>query len=159
MAERENSYTAFVDPRYTEIERNELGIAIINYIVNRTKDGRGIGNKPFKSKYSDNYTKTADFKIAGKTQKEVNLTLSGDMLDSIEVIDATVVGRIKIGFVTEFENDKSVWVQERGYKFLGLTDDELKRIINQYGPPENDTRPAEISSEFVESFVRGIFGR
>lgn len=159
MAEPENSYVAFVDPKYTEQERNEIGIAIVNYIVDRTKNGQGVGKTPFKKKYSDNYIKTRDFEIAEKTPTDVNLTLSGDMLASLEVLDTSIVGRIKIGFVQEFENDKSVWVEQRGYKFLGLTDKELQGILSKYGPPENDDRPADISSEFIESFVRGIFGR
>lgn len=160
MANREpNTYTAFVDPLYTTAERNQLGIEIVNYIVNRTKNGQGIGGKPFKQKYSDNYIKTADFRIADKDPADVNLTLTGDMLDSVEVIDSSVVGRIVIGFILDTENDKSVYLEEKGYRFLGLTQGELNNIITKFGPPSNGEAPADISTSLVESFVRGILGR
>lgn len=158
MAEKQNIYTAFVDPRYNEAERKRIGIEIINYIVERTKNGVGIGKKDFKSKYSSNYTKTAEFKIADKTPKDVNLTLSGDMLDAIEVLE-TSTGRIQIGFKTAFENDKSVWVERKGFRFLGVTDKELNQILKDFGPPSTPLTPADISESFTESFIRGIFGR
>lgn len=153
-----NTYTAFVDPRYSKAERNRIGLDIINYIVNRTKSGKGIGNKPFKKKYSDSYIDSRDFKIAGKAPKEVNLTLTGDMLDSVEVLDTDIVGRIKIGFVQEQEENKSLYLEEKGYNFLGLTDSELKSILSSFGPPA-DGGPIEIDDSLIESFVRGIFGR
>lgn len=160
MAERPaNTYTAFVDPLYTESERKRLGIQIIDYIVKRTKDGKGVGNKPFKSKYSTSYVKSPEFEIAGKTPKDVNLTLSGDMLDSVEIIDASVVGRILIGFRQDNESDKSVFLEEKGYTFLGLSNDELQDLITKFGEPNNSIGPADISTSLVESFVRGIFGR
>lgn len=152
-------YTAFVDPNYTTAERRQLGIEIVNYIVDRTKNGNGINNKPFKSKYSQNYVKTADFKIAGKDPSDVNLTLSGDMLDSVEVLDVSIVGKIVIGFSSDNEEKKAEWLEEKGYRFLGLSDKELQSIISDFGAPENDTAPSDISNSLVESFVRGIFGR
>lgn len=158
MAESPNTYTAFVDPRYTESERKQLGVAIVDFIVERTKRGDGVGGVPFKSKYSPNYVKTAEFKIADKSPKDVNLTLTGDMLDSVEVLE-TSTGRIKIGFVSKGENDKSVWLERKGFRFLGLSDKELSKILNDFGPPSTPLNPADISPSFVQSFVRGIFGR
>lgn len=158
MAEKPNTYTAFVDPKYTAAERRRIGLEIISFIVDRTKNGEGIGGKQLKKKYSTSYAKTADFRTAGKSPKDVNLTLSGDMLDSIEVLE-TSTGRIKIGFKPGFENDKSVWVEQKGYTFLGLTDKELRQVLSDFGPPSTPLRPAEISESFTQSFIRGIFGR
>lgn len=153
------TYTAFVDPNYTVSERREIARSIINYIVDRTKDGRGIGNKDFKKKYSNAYIKTSDFKIADKSPTDVNLTLSGDMLSSIEILDVSVVGRIVIGFEIDTEDDKARFVREKGYEFLGLSDSELQDILTEFGEPETETRPSDISENLVEEFVRGIFGR
>jgi hypothetical protein len=159
VAERDNTYTAFVDPRYTEAERKQIGIEIVRYIVDRTKNGQGVGKKPFKGSYSKTYVKTPEFEIANKSKNDVNLTLSGDMLDSVEVINTSIIGRIIIGLNGQHENDKSVWLEEKGFKFLGLTDKELKSILSDFGQPERDTQPADISEGFVEGFVRGLLGR
>lgn len=158
MAERDNTYTAFVDPRYTEAERKQIGIEIVNYIVDRTKNGQGIGKKPFKPQYSKTYVKTPEFEIAGKSRGDVNLTLSGDMLSSLEVINTSIIGRIVIGLTGQHENDKSVWLEEKGFKFLGLTDKELNSILADFGVPEREIQPADISESFVESFIRGLRG-
>lgn len=159
-----NTYTAFVDPGYTESERKQIGIAIVNYIVDRTKRGLGVGKKPFKnskgqSRYSENYIKTPDFKTGGKSINPINLTLTGDMLDSLEVLDTSLIGRIVIGFSDETQSDKSVFMQEKGYDFVGLTKPELNEILNEFGEPSQEPRPANISRTFVESFVRGLLGR
>jgi hypothetical protein len=159
MAESPNRYVAFVDPRYTPSERRQIGIEIVNYIVERSKQGLGIGRKPFKRKYSENYVKTNEFKIAGKSPRDVNLTLSGDMLDSVVVEDTSTIGRIVIGMSSDVENDKSVWLEDKGFNFLGLTDRELRSILESFGPPEAEDAPADISDSLVEGFVRGILGR
>lgn len=159
-----NTYTAFVNPRYTESERRQLGIAIIDYIIKRTKRGQGIGKRAFrnsagKTKYSETYIETREFKIANKSKSKINLSLSGDMLNSIEVTDVSLVGRIVIGIPDDSENDKSVFMREKGYDFLGLTQDELNDIVRSFGPPGQEVTPANISSSFVQSFVRGLIGR
>jgi hypothetical protein len=159
MAERPNIYTAFVDPKYTKAERNRIGLEIVNFIVERTKQGKGIGGKSLGNKYSKSYISSPEFEIAGKSPKQVNLTLSGDMLDSVEVLDTDIIGRIRIGFVQTQENDKSIWLEEKGYDFLGLTDKELRGILTKFGPPTNEDKPIDIDDSLVESFVRGIFGR
>ena len=158
MADRAITYTAFVDPKYNTAERKQIGLEIISYIIDRTKSGQGIGRVPFKTKYSKNYTKTSEFAIADKSPSDVNLTLSGDMLDSMEVVE-TSTGRIKIGLVGKHENDKSLWIERKGFNFLGLTDKELNGILNSFGPPSTPLEPADISSSFTESFIRGILGR
>jgi hypothetical protein len=157
MSEHPNTFTAFVDPRYNASERQQIGTEIINYIVRRTKAGEGINKNPFKSKYSNNYVKTAEFHIAGKVKDKVNLTLSGDMLDSLVVLE-TSTGRIKIGFDTSFENDKSVWVERKGFRFLGLSDKELNDIVNRFGPPNSPLQPANISESFTQNFIRTLRG-
>lgn len=159
-----NTFTVFVNPRYSESERKQLGIAIINFIVDRTKKGRGIGGQPFKnsqgqSKYSENYQNTKDFEIGGKSKSPINLTLSGDMLSSIEVLDTSLIGRIVIGYTDDAESDKSVFMEEKGYRFLGVSSEELNKIVSKFGKPSQSISPANISASFVESFVRGIIGR
>ena len=59
---------------------------ILNFIIERTKKGKGMDGSSFPA-YSSAYKKSDAFKLGGKTGK-VNLTLSGEMLDSMEIIKA-----------------------------------------------------------------------
>lgn len=130
-----NTFTVFIDTSYTLDDRRSIGQEIIRYIVDRTQDGLGIGRKPL-GKYSENYKKSNEFKIAGKDgETKVNLTLSGEMLNTLEIIDISVPGRIEIGYEDGFESDKAQWLFEKGYDFLGLSDSELDRILSNFEPP------------------------
>lgn len=149
------TYTAFISPNFDFSTRQEIGREIIRYIQDRTKDGLGIGNVPFSgpdgdNKYSKNYTRHIDFKTGGKSgERTVNLTLTGDMLDSIEIIDASIPGRVEIGFEDGFENDKAKWMREKGYDFLGLTDAELSSIVGQFEEESGETF-GNILRRFIE---------
>ncbi len=158
-----NRYTAVVNPRYTEAERRQIGFAIIEFIQERTAKGRGIGGSAFRNSsggtgYKKSYTETREFKIAGKSKGRINLDLSGDMLDSIEIVDTSITGRVVIGFNNEDENDKSVFMREKGYDFLGLTNNELRSILLAVGPPSQDADPSNIAPGLIQSLVRNILG-
>lgn len=164
MAEPVNKYTAIVDPGYSEAERRQIAIEIINFIQDRTRAGQGIGGKTFRNsagqpRYSENYTETREFKIAGKNAADINLSLTGDMVDSVDIIDVSSIGQVVIGFESGPENDKSVWVRRKGYDFLGLTPNELQGILKRFGPPRTKNQPLDINESLVQSLVRGFFGR
>lgn len=160
-----NTYTAFVDPSYSFEDRMRIGRLIIDYIKSRTKAGRGVGNVRFlgpdgDGKYSDAYAQTVEFKIAGKTKGRVNLTLSGDMLDSLKVVDAGLAGRVVIGLSGEDADQKATWMREKGYHFLGLSDDELNGILSGYRPPPSGARVTEsiapsIAQSLLQRLLRG----
>lgn len=61
----------------------EIGQAIADAIKKRTESGVDISGNSFKA-YSSSYRNAAEFKAFGKGSK-VNMTLSGEMLDSIDV--------------------------------------------------------------------------
>ena len=132
MADAE--FTAFINPAYDIDDRREIAKAIISFIKERTSEGKGIGGKPFGS-YSKNYVKQRDFEIAGKEAGTVNLTLTGDMLDSIQMLDITIAGRIVVGILEGSEADKAGWMAEKGYNFLGVSDDELELILSDFEEP------------------------
>ena len=130
-----NSFTMFVDPAFNFDGRQDIGNAAFDYIRTRSKNGLGVGGKPF-GKYSKAYKKQRDFINAGKTgETRVNLTLTGDMLDSMEVLDASIAGRIVIGYPDGDESDKSVFMEEKGYAFLGLDSDEISSILSDFSEP------------------------
>ena len=76
--------------------RHALATELIDYIVKRTKSGRNNEGSQF-PKYSKSYVNSLDFKIAGKKRRPVNLTLSGDMLNSIQLLREKK-DSIQIGF-------------------------------------------------------------
>lgn len=156
-----NRYTAIVNPRYTEAERRRIGEAIIRFIQERTMKGKGIGGQTFRNSsgravYSQNYVETREFQISGKSRSRINLSLTGDMLDSIEVVDVSTMGRVVIGIPDDQENDKSVFMREKGYDFLGLSNDELRGILQKIGEPSTQRETEEIDSSLLQSLVRNI---
>lgn len=67
--------------------RDEIGQAILDEIKNRTGQGRGLDGKL--KKYSKEYIKSLDFKAFGKSPGNVNLTLSGDTLELMDINNTT----------------------------------------------------------------------
>jgi hypothetical protein len=130
-----NSFTFFIDPGYDFSQRKEIASTAIDYIKARTQSGLGVGGESF-GKYSKAYTEHRDFLTAGKEgETKVNLTLTGDMLDSMEALDVCVPGRIVIGFQNGPESDKSVWMEEKGYRFLGLDASEVEKVLADFPEP------------------------
>lgn len=116
--------------------RLAIAQAVIDYIVARTQDAQiDVNGRPFK-KYSKAYAETTDFKLLGKSTSEVNLTATGSMLQSIDVLkDAGNV--FTIGFTETIENKKAhghqTGFEGEGPKreFFGVTDRELKELIRE----------------------------
>ena len=97
--------TIKVNPKYTKEQRDAIAQEIIDYMIDRTLQSKDKNNREFKP-YSSEYKKSLDFKNAGKTKK-VNLTLSGDMLASMELLHNRK-GAITIGYKKgSEENDKA----------------------------------------------------
>ncbi len=135
-----NSFTVFIDSGFTFDERRQIGEEIIRFIVDRSKKGKGIGGNAFSgpdgnNKYSENYKNTKDFQIAKRGQRTVNLTLTGEMLSTIEVLDASIPGRIQIGYQDGEESDKSEWMREKGYNFLGMSPAEMNKVLRRFRDP------------------------
>jgi hypothetical protein len=86
-------------------EKLALGEDIIKYIRERTRSSKDNKGKDF-PKYSKEYRRSLDFKIARKSGT-VNLTQTGDMLQDIEVLSMSK-DKIVIGFEKGSEsNDKA----------------------------------------------------
>lgn len=129
----------------TPREREDLAFAILDHIRERTADGVGLNSsgtrlKDF-PKYSESYKKSLDFKIAGKGST-VNLKLSGDMLDAMDLLRHKK-GEITIGFERGTdENGKAEGNILGSYggspnsakarNFLGVTRKELKAIVGDF---------------------------
>jgi len=116
--------------------------ALIDKMVDRTQSGRDVNGKLF-PKYSKSYTESLGFKVFGKSKGDVNMTLTGDMLASIEPeIDQ---GKLKLS-VTGSENITKAFAHMTGYKghpvlagkpkreFFGINDAELAKIRKNFLP-------------------------
>lgn len=97
--------------------------------------------------YSDAYVKSLNFKIAGKEKDKVDLTLSGDMLASIQLLKASK-GKLVIGFEDGSDENAIADGNIRGTygsakanrriarDFLGLPDDELANLLSEFDSEE-----------------------
>ena len=126
-------------------DRERLGFAILEFIRERTQLGVGLNSSGTRNKdfpaYSKEYMKSLDFKIAGKGSK-VNLTLSGDMLDAMDLLRHKN-GELVIGFSNGTEdNGKAEGNITGSYggapnarkarNFLGVTKSELNSILEDF---------------------------
>lgn len=140
---------------YKPSEREAIADEIIDFIVERTQSGKDKNNQNFPG-YSKAYKNSLDFKIAGKTSK-VDLTLSGDMLTSIQVLNHKN-GELTVGFDrSDSENNAKATGHITGVygnsnkvkkrDFLGITNGDLKkRILSNY-PLSNRRRRKERTEE------------
>ena len=84
-----------IPKNYNPQERVALAIEIIEQIQDRTSKGKDKNGDDFAA-YSKAYTKSFDFKLAGKSKK-VNLELSGEMLNALTLLNHKA-GSITVGY-------------------------------------------------------------
>lgn len=162
MANKWTKTTINIPKVYTPIERVAIAQDVIDYIVERTKAGKGPGNKEWANKaareYSKSYQKSVEFRASGKS-KNVNLKLSGDMLDAIGII-TDKSGAVTIGITDESQVGKAEGnirgtygsntpIRGKSRPFLNLTNDELKKILQNY--PLNDRVKSRAEAEAIVS--------
>ena len=127
---------------YSTKEQEAIALEILEKVKKRTQSGRDKNGNAFEP-YSESYKKSAAFKAAGKTSK-VNLTLSEDMLNSMEILK-NEKGRVTLGFEDgSVENGKADGNIRGTYgkprkvgparDFLGISNDELSTILKKYPP-------------------------
>lgn len=154
MPAKQQKFTIELSKEYSDSERELIADEIIEFIKTRTEKGKDKNNESF-PKYSDKYRESLDFKNAGKSKK-VNLKLSGDMLDSIELLNNFKNGKIQIGF--EAGTDENARAEgnilgsyggdpdkEKARDFLGIDEADLKKILKKY--PVKDRRTGEKAIE------------
>lgn len=161
MAENQQLVTITIPLEYTSSDRVTLGKRIISFIKERTNNNLDKDNKRFKN-YSDSYASSLDFKIAGKSQTDPNLQLTGDMLGTLDVLNHSE-GVIQIGYQTGDDNDRAAWQRENkqsGYPkrdFLGIADKDLQRILAENPPSSDNTTEQQSDEEVKNELVQSIF--
>lgn len=158
-------------PGYTGAVKEAIALEIIDTIVRRTKKGVDKDGDSFPG-YSKEYVESIDFKSAGKSKGDVNLTLSGDLLDELALL--SISGRkLKIGYERGSEANakadgnirgtygQSSPIRGKARDFLGLTDDELEKILSKYPRDDREAALGRASKtiaakEVSERTARGI---
>lgn len=170
MARPRKTVDIFVDTRYSVEQRRAIAEEAIRYIKDRTAKGNGVNNAPFRQNsqfqggrrnsrtYADSYRDTREFEIAGKSPAPINLRLTGDMLDSLEIIDVSLTGKVTIGFKEEGEQSDKAWFnEEKGYRFLDLSDNEVNKISRDAAGSVRSAA-ASVSLGIAERIARRLFG-
>jgi hypothetical protein len=131
-----------IPKRFGPLERQAIAQEVIDYIIKRTKEGKKIDGKTSFPGYSPAYKKSLDYKIAGKTGT-VDLTLSGELLDSIELLSHKS-GEIIVGYQ---KGDKELNAKAEGNQigsyggkpnskkarpYLGIVTGDLREILKRY---------------------------
>lgn len=150
---------------FSEEDRVLIGEAILEFVRRRTQEkGWDKDNKKF-PKYTKEYIDSLDFKNAGKSRKP-NLTLSGDMMATMDVIKSTPAS-ITIGFDPSEEeagraegNILGTYGQSSSTgklrDFLGIADDDLDSILNRFERAKETDRAKENFLGLLVNFaVRG----
>lgn len=118
----------------SETQKEQIGQAIIDRIIDRTESNKSVNGTGFK-KYSKQYINSEEFELYGKNPGDINLTLKGDMLNSIDIIDSTR-DTITIGFDDPTEekkaanHQKGVTVPSR--PFFGVTKSDINTIKKDF---------------------------
>lgn len=136
--------------KYSSSEREAIAEDVLEYIRDRSAKGKGPGNKKWPGSYSTSYSKSLDFKIAGKSKNKIDQTLLGDMLTELELVSEDN-GEIIIGYSDENDQQgkaegnilgtygQSSPIRGKARDFIKLDKDEIEKILKKY-PIENKTK-------------------
>ena len=141
MAEQQK-FTFKLPRGYREDDLESIAEDVIQFIKDRSQNGFGV--RRGKTYQFPEYSEAYRVNVKGG-QRRVDLTLSEEMLNSIEVLD--IDGRqVVIGFEEGEQNDKAEGNQLGSYgrspnprkarKFLGLTVEEREAILAAYDRDE-----------------------
>ena len=100
----------------TDIQRDlgeRLGTAFVDRIVKSAEGGKSPKGHALK-KYDDDYVASDEFKAAGKSKNKVNMTLYGDMLAQMEVLNFSD-SKVTIGWQDSTQNAKA-YAHMTGYR-------------------------------------------
>lgn len=159
-----------ISQKHSKKARLAIAKEVIDYIIERTRekglDKNGDKFKPSKG-YSKSYEKSLNFNIAGKNKNRIDLTLTGEMLDSLKLLNDSK-GKIVIGYdksdkelngkvegnrLGTYGNDKPV---APARDFLGIESTKLKQIEKQYLADDLEKKLEEL--DLIDRKVEEIVG-
>jgi len=125
-----------IPKRFGPTERMAIAQEVISFIIDRSRSGKDINGKSF-AKYTKDYA-------SKKGQSNVDLTLSAEMLDAMELLNhksgALVIGYDKGNKELNGKVEgnqlgtygKAKPIPGKARPFLGINEKDLKRILNKY---------------------------
>ena len=147
--------TLKIPKRFKPAEREAISQLVVDFIVDRTRDGNAINGSPWKGKageYTKRYINSLDFKNAGKNKGRVDVTLSGETLDALEGLGHKR-GEITVGYDKADKdlngkvegNRKGTYgtgapIPGKARDFLGITRKDLKAIYDQFPSADDQAR-------------------
>ncbi len=151
MATEWQRFTIEIPKHFDASEREVLADEIIDFIRERTADGKSWRNRDLPG-YSEGYVKSLNFKIAGKSKSDVNLTQSGDMLGALTLLESRD-GKLTIGYEKGSQenaiadgNIRGTYGQKTSIgpkrDFLGITKTDLARIVEKFTVEDADAGKA-----------------
>ena len=125
---------------YGPSQRVAIANEIIEFIIKRSRAGEDMNHVSFPV-YTDGYKNSINFSIASKGTRP-NLTLTGDMLDSMELISHGV-GTLLIGYPSGDDINGKVEGnrigsygadadEDKARDFFGINDKDKKDILNGF---------------------------
>jgi len=150
--------------------KEAIAQAIIDRIQSRTEAGEGVrfssnGSATpvkLKSPYSKEYVDSIEFRAAGKKKGQVNMTLTGDMLASMDVL-STSGNAIKIGITDDAQIPKAFnhlvgdTVPKRPW--FGISKAEMAEILNQFKPDLERIKQSQKFTVDTESDALAVLDR
>lgn len=140
--------------------KQAFGQALIDHMVERTESGVDKNGQKF-SAYPKSYKESDAFKAFGKTSK-VNLTMTGDMLAQIDIVEAKA-NEIKIGWRDDTENAKAYnhntgdTVTKR--PFFGINDKDLSNVSKEFKPDFTKAKNDDVILDKLDKLTSFIVGK
>lgn len=144
-----------------EVLVNRIGQAIIDFMDERSMQGKGYNGQNLKAPYSDAYADSLNFKAAGKSKNQVTMRLSGDMMASIDILKVDG-SKLVIG-IDDPDQAPKAYNHQTGdtvpkREFFGVSTEELKKKILPEFKKEIQAKKVTSAEELnkMVSFIRGI---
>ena len=137
--------------------KNAIGQALIDRIVERSQSGTDLRGTAFKP-YKKSYTESDQFSAFGKS-KDVNMTLSGDMLSGLTVL-SDAGNDIKIGWDDATNNAKAynhmVGDTVRKRQFFGITKAAAQEIASEFQDAIDEIKEQDLAPDAITQFIEQI---
>jgi len=145
-------------PVENESLRQQIGQALIDKITERTGNAQRLGGGSFKG-YSTEYKNSLAYKV-GRKSGDVNLKLTGDMLETLDIKNDTD-SMIKLGWESSTQNAKAFnhhtgdTLPKR--PFFGLQKNELDAVASEFqSRVDLKSRLSKAKENFQETAVNEI---
>lgn len=155
----EEKLTIALDDDLSADERREVGLRIIENILDRTEDGVRPDTGEAYPSYSDSYKNSSAYK-AFKSSDTPNLRLFGNMMANLQVLSVGP-SSVTIGFTGE-QAQKSVWNSANNKRVhIAVSEADLAAFqseVRSERQQEEDAEAASIFNTLIANQIIDLFG-